>query len=386
MHAVGGHEVPARWSVGGRLALPAGALAISVVSLYVVSLNGPGPVQVSGMAIVALSATAALLLRRWWLLSASAAALGGGVAVAMTSGEYFSFWPAATALLVLSSADETRGTRRTAPVLACIAGALGAAVAGVLPEAKPAATLVPIGAATLLVLLIAPARKLVGALRDLDARSRELERQARANEARQRDLQRRSDLARELHDSLGHHVSAIVVQAEAGQVRNAETSLVAIADLGRQALTELDAVLFDLRDASEVNPPAPPRQPIDLNQIDSALASPLRAGGVQVDVEITTVTEDPDVVTAIYRIAQEALTNVMRHAGAGHVRVRVHDVDAHVLVEIEDDGVGLPDQLQRRNGLRGIRERAEQLGGRATFSSGQRVGTLVDVRLPRSAR
>ncbi|MDR6173392.1 signal transduction histidine kinase [Nocardioides zeae] len=384
MHAVGGHEVPARWSVGGRLALPAGALAISVVSLYVVSLNGPGPVQVSGMAIVALSATAALLLRRWWLLSASAAALGGGVAVAMTSGEYFSFWPAATALLVLSSADETRGTRRTAPVLACIAGALGAAVAGVFPEAK--ATLVPIGAATLLVLLIAPARKLVGALSDLDARSRELERQARANEARQRDLQRRSDLARELHDSLGHHVSAIVVQAEAGQVGEAQTSLVAIADLGRQALTELDAVLFDLRDASEVNPPGPPRQPIYLNQIDSALASPLRAGGVQVDVEITTVTEEPDVVTAIYRIAQEALTNVMRHAGARHVSVRVRDVDDHVLVEIEDDGVGLPDELQRRNGLRGIRERAEQLGGHATFSSGHRIGTLVDVRLPRSAR
>lgn len=244
------------------LVLPLVVVAVSTVSLVVVYLNGPGPLQVAGTALVAAAALAALLLRRSELLSSVVAAVGGGVAVSMTNGEYFSFWPAAAALLTLSAAVETRRRGRPTPVLAPAAGALGVVVAQLVPEPRPAAALLPVAAAAVLVLLLGPVRAVAGAVRELDTRARESERRARISDSRRRELQHRTDLAREIHDSLGHHVSAMVVQAEAGQVRDPESALAAIADLGRQALTELDAVLFDLRDSSESDTPEVPREPV----------------------------------------------------------------------------------------------------------------------------
>jgi signal transduction histidine kinase len=90
--------------------------------------------------------------------------------------------------------------------------------------------------------------------------------------------------------------------------------------------------------------------------------------------------------TAIYRITQEALTNVARHAGAGRVRLALSAVDGHLQLEVADDGVGLPRDLQLRNGARrglgliGIRERVRALGGTMALSSDQ--GARLQVRLP----
>lgn len=367
------------------LVAPLVVVAISTVSLVVVFLNEPGPLQVAGMAVVATAAGAGLLLRRSERLWSVVAAAGGGVAVAMTNGEYFSFWPAAAALLTLSAAVETRRRGRPTPLLAPAAGVLGVLLAQLVPEPRPTAALLPVAVAAALIVLLGPLRALTGAVRELDTRARESERRARISDSRRRELQHRTDLARELHDSLGHHVSAMVVQAEAGQVRDPENALVAIADLGRQALTELDAVLFDLRDSSETAAPAVPREPVDLRQVDSLLASPLRASGVEVRVAVTTSADAPDTLAAAYRIVQEALTNVMRHADARQVTVRIEDQDDDVVVEVEDDGVGLPDQLRPRNGLRGIVERAQGLGGDVSVERGPRRGTVVRVRIPRSA-
>lgn len=115
------------------------------------------------------------------------------------------------------------------------------------------------------------------------------------------------------------------------------------------------------------------------------LAAPLRASGVEVRVVMTTSADAPDILAAAYRIVQEALTNVLRHADARQVTVRIEDQDDHVVVEVEDDGVGLPEQPRPRNGLRGVCERAQGLGGDASVERGPRRGTVVRARIPRSA-
>ena len=121
-------------------------------------------------------------------------------------------------------------------------------------------------------------------------------------------------MARELHDVVGHHVTAMVVQAEAGQMADPEAALRNIGDLGRTALGELDALVVHLRDPdSPLVVSAPPR----LLDIDELLAVPLRGQGVTVDVRIEAeLGLDAVEVLTVYRIAQEALTNVTRHAHA----------------------------------------------------------------------
>ncbi len=91
----------------------------------------------------------------------------------------------------------------------------------------------------------------------------------------------------------------------------------------------------------------------------------------------------PPLDTAVFRIVQEALANVERHAQAGMVCVRVEAVNGHVLVVVEDDGRGFdPSESQRGFGIVGIRERAEQLAGTVSISSTSGGGTRVEARLP----
>jgi signal transduction histidine kinase len=120
------------------------------------------------------------------------------------------------------------------------------------------------------------------------------------------------------------------------------------------------------------------------------------AGRHGLDIDFQTVGLDglrmpPPVETALYRIVQEALTNIVRHAGAGRVSVLLEGRDSTVVAIVEDDGCGFEvDRLTRRSGsehwlgLHGMRERAELLGGTLTIESSPAAGTTVFVEVPLS--
>ena len=193
-------------------------------------------------------------------------------------------------------------------------------------------------------------------------------------------LEQRTNLARELHDVVGHHVTAMVVQAEAGQIAEPVVALQRIADAGRTALQELDALVVHLRDP---NAPSTVSAPPRLSDIDELLAVPLRQNGVEVTVEIDSEHGLDEISTlTLYRVAQEALTNVARHAGARSVWVEVQRLASQVRLRVSDDGIGPPATVERGTGLLGINERVTALNG--TFELARRPGggAMIDVLLP----
>lgn len=362
----------------GRTA-PYVALAVTLGSLYVVWLNQPGTPQVVGALVVLGCSVVAVALRRFRPALILLPAVAGGVAVAFTSREYFSFWPAACVLLVTAAVAESGRRSTSVPFVAATAAAAGLAVAAIGPDAEVA--MLPVAVAAVAVVMVRLAASWMARARELEMRAAEYQHRAEVSEAANLELERRTVLARELHDSLGHHVSAIVVRAEAGRVAHPNEALATIADLGREALDELEAVLFDLRapSAEAIGPTE-----VDLGRIDSKLARPLRQYGVNVHVDVSTEETDPARLSATYRIVQEALTNTLRHAAATAASVVIRDEGGDLVVLVQDDGVGLPAESPVGSGLSGIRERAMQFGGEAQIVTAQPRGTLVQVRIPRT--
>ncbi|MET9911845.1 histidine kinase [Streptomyces sp. NPDC006476] len=186
-----------------------------------------------------------------------------------------------------------------------------------------------------------------------------------ALEARTEQLLERNRIARELHDSIGHALTVAVVQAgaarAAGDPEFTGRALAAIEDTGRAALEDLERVLAVLREAERPVSSRP-----TLAEADRLLES-ARGSGAKVDADVSGPLESiPGPVSREgYRILQEALTNVLRHAGAVPVRVRVEVTDGMLALEVRNPlpaGVSGPG---RGSGLRGIRERAALLGGGA---------------------
>lgn len=194
-------------------------------------------------------------------------------------------------------------------------------------------------------------------------------------------LEQRTNLARELHDVVGHHVTAMVVQAEAGQLSaDPGAALRAIADSGRTALNELDTLVVHLRDPdAAIAVTAPPR----LSDIDELLAQPLRQQGVTVLVRLDPEAglDEMGVLTA-YRIVQETLTNIARHAKATAAWVELDRVGSHARLRVSDDGVGLPRTSTRGSGLLGIEERVRARGGSWELRHRPGGGTIVQADLP----
>ncbi|MGW0883305.1 sensor histidine kinase [Streptomyces sp. NPDC002671] len=186
-----------------------------------------------------------------------------------------------------------------------------------------------------------------------------------ALEERTEQLLERTRIARELHDSIGHALTVAVVQAgaarAAGDPAFTDRALEAIEETGRAALADLDRVLGVLRESDR---PASARPTLaDAGRLlDSA-----RASGATVDAEVTgPVAAVPGLVSREgYRILQEALTNVLRHAGAVPVRVRVSVAEGALALEVRNPLPAAIPGPGRGSGLRGVRERAELLGGSA---------------------
>ncbi|HEY8978934.1 MAG TPA: histidine kinase [Streptomyces sp.] len=187
-----------------------------------------------------------------------------------------------------------------------------------------------------------------------------------ALEDRTERLLERTRIARELHDSIGHALTVAVVQAGAAKVAGdpafTARALEAIEETGRAALEDLERVLGVLRESERPLGARP-----TLAEADRLLES-ARASGAVVDAEMSGPLErvPGPVSRESYRILQEALTNVLRHAGPVPVRVRV-GVEADVLrLEVRNPLTARIPGPGRGSGLRGIRERAALLGGRAS--------------------
>ncbi|MGX1675086.1 sensor histidine kinase [Streptomyces sp. NPDC055400] len=190
-----------------------------------------------------------------------------------------------------------------------------------------------------------------------------------ALEERTEQLLERNRIARELHDSIGHALTVAVVQAGAARAAAdpafTDRALGAIEETGRAALEDLERVLLVLRESGQ---PAS-RRPT-LTEADRLLDS-ARASGAEVDAKVLGAldTVPGPVSREGYRILQEALTNVLRHSGTVPIRVAVTVDDARLWLDVRNPlPVGAPVNGRGSgtgSGLRGIRERAALLGGRA---------------------
>jgi signal transduction histidine kinase len=212
-----------------------------------------------------------------------------------------------------------------------------------------------------------------------------LERERDVN-ARVAAAEERVRLARELHDVVGHSVSVMVVQAGAERLalgdERPETrdALLAIERTGREALAEMSRLLGILRRKDEALALAP--RP-SLAHIQDLIAT-VREAGVPVELRVEGDQEPlpQGVDVSAYRIMQEALTNVVKHAGTATATVVIRYGGRAVEVEVTDDGRGLDHPNGLGYGLAGMRERVELHGG--TFEAGRCLagGFAVRARLP----
>jgi signal transduction histidine kinase len=209
----------------------------------------------------------------------------------------------------------------------------------------------------------------------------------RDEEARRRASEERLRIARELHDVLAHNISLINVQAGVAlhlmdeQPEQARTALAAIREASKDALGELRSVLEVLRRSGEEPPRAP--QP-GLDELDD-LVSRAGAAGLEVRLEVHGQRRalPTDVDLAAFRIVQEAVTNVVRHAGDSTATVCVSYNDDDVTLQIDDTGRGgSPGPAPSGSGIAGMRERTAALGGRLEAGPRPGGGFRVRAQLP----
>jgi signal transduction histidine kinase len=197
--------------------------------------------------------------------------------------------------------------------------------------------------------------------------------------ARAEAVAERLRIARELHDVIGHSLSTIAVQAgvagHLGEAEEMSRTLASIEETSRSALRETRHLLGVLREDGDAElAPALGRADLD------ALVARARAAGLEVELRINGDVGGEMELT-VYRIVQESLTNVLKHAGARHVLVRIERQDDGLLVEVTDDGT----RGQARpygHGLTGLRERVHVFGGEFEAAARPVRGFRVMARLP----
>lgn len=212
-------------------------------------------------------------------------------------------------------------------------------------------------------------------------------------DARQRLAEERLRIAQELHDVLSHSLATISLQAGVGlhlletTPEQARDSLTTIRAVSTEALTQARVALDVIRQPGDQPPVTAAPSLADLE----ALAASVRSTGVQVDMHIDNDTKASSVVgEAAYRVVQESLTNVMRHAGPGaHASVSITHEGQLLVVEVSDNGRGgaaestdPPNSAATGHGLQGMRERVAALGGSLHAGPGPAGGYQVRAQLP----
>ncbi|MDN4596217.1 sensor histidine kinase [Leifsonia virtsii] len=366
----------ARWFavlVAALLQLPGLAIAAAGASHDPLAL---------ALALLAFAASFVLLAGRSYPgITVVATAVLCAPAIAVTTGPPFSAVPLAFAVV----GAVVRGARVWA--WGTLAGfAVAGPAAAYLLRGDAAAMIRPLIVALVLMLLIGVGE----ALRNRRERFREIARTVAARREAAAEAERLR-IARELHDVLAHSLSQISVQAGVGlhlfdtRPEKARESLEAIKATSGQALEEVRGVLGFLRgpDGYAARSPEP-----DLARIP-VLVDTYRSAGLEVDYDVELhSTPSAAAQLALYRIVQESLTNVGRHAQATTVRIHLVEEHGWLVLTVQDDGRGLPADMERREGGRGMlgmRERAELLGGRFDARTPEGGGLLIEARLPLAA-
>ena len=223
------------------------------------------------------------------------------------------------------------------------------------------------------------------------SRQRAIEEQRSQREAARRQAtEERLGIARELHDVVAHSLSLINVQAGVAlelmdhKPEQTRTALTAIKQTSKEALVDVQSVLDTLRRPDEEAPRAPAPSIANIG----LLVRRAEATGLAVEVEQAGQPSSlpANVDGAAYRIVQEALTNVVRHAGAATVSIRIYQEERDLVVVVEDDGDGGPGSpaTSGGSGVRGMRDRAAALGGQLTAGPKPGGGFQVRARLPLS--
>jgi len=215
----------------------------------------------------------------------------------------------------------------------------------------------------------------------------------RDEEARRRVDSERLRIARELHDVVAHTMATINVQAAAAAhvlvdpPPEAAEAIAAIRAASKEGLRELRTVLNVLRQADDQDPVQPTP---GLGQLDVLVGTVRRAG---LDTEVRVAEElpplPPAVEVAAYRIIQESLTNVLRHAGPARATVELAIRDGELCVQVSDTGIGAghqPAGAATGHGLIGMRERAASVGGMLRAGPGSHGGFEVRANLPLELR
>ena len=332
-------------SLAARRRFPGTVLGISVASGLAVAALGLSPIVLGPAILVAVYSVAAYG-DRWVSLAGLAAAEVGSVAVQLTPGRFQAPTVISTALVI--------------------------------------------GAAWLLGHFVGGRRSYTAQLEQ----AAELER-ARAEQARRAVAEERLRLARELHDVVAHSISVIAVQSGVGahvaktQPEEAAKALAAIEATSRAALTELRRLLGVLRQDDE---PEGSLAPVPgLADLEGLLAEVAKAGlAVRLQVEGTPSPLPAGVDLSAYRIVQEALTNVVKHAGPVRAQVTIRYRDQEIRVEVIDDGRGVAaptgdGRARVGHGLIGMRERVAVFGGDLETGPRPDGGFRVAARLPLAA-
>jgi len=359
------------------LAVPAVVLAVALAGTFGLQHHAP----VAGLGVLdwllLVAGPLALTARRFHPVAVLWIALA---ATLSPSGS-----PLANLSLVVAFFAAALSGQRRAAWAAVVAGYAGAV------WLEPLAFGRPVGSLTFALLLGAWLLVLVIAAEAVRLRR---ERLAAAGAARRIDEQRRASeerlqMARDLHDVIGHNISLISVQAAVGldlmdsDPDQARAALTAIRSVSREALGELRSMLATLRQAGEQPPTAPAPGLARLTELTELT----RAAGIPVRTEVTGTARPlpTGADLAAYRIVQESLTNVARHAGRATATVRLGYQPGGLSIEVLDDGPSAPGTRPgggTGSGIAGMTERATALGGQLTAGPRAAGGFAVTAWLP----
>jgi signal transduction histidine kinase len=382
-------EVSWRRRPGPRLAVlvaidAAVAIAVTLFNWAVLAGNrtdwpadSRSPDWVAYALIAVLDATIALRRVAW----KPALAIALAAATAYAARQYPPIFDVAVPLVVYIAATRL-DDRRSRLVLVVAVGISWLAATVAAGPTDPQAGLVVAG--TWLLGHYVRTRRLL--VRELEQRAVDLERE-REERAARAVAEERLRIARELHDVLAHTMSVVAVQAGTGRLVGRERpddalqALATIEATARSAMHEMRQMVAVLRTDGESAASISPTP--DLGDL-AALVAQVAESGVAIEARIEGEPRPlpPGIGLAAYRIIQEALTNVIKHAGPAHASVLIRYTDRDVLLEVRDDGRGPAVAANGGHGLVGMRERATVHGGELLAGPAPNGGFVVTARLP----
>lgn len=190
----------------------------------------------------------------------------------------------------------------------------------------------------------------------------------------------RKAIARELHDEIGQNITAIQIQAML-------VNRSATAPATRLAAEQIDSLSQRIHHTTrtllrQLRPPVLEEMALDkaLHHLADEFSFAEQGIGFQLDYRLPATPDDETLVFTLYRVAQELLNNISKHACASHIRLSLTQSQQTITLEVRDDGQGMPLQLTSGFGLRGIEERVRALGG--DWRLQRRNGTRITVNLP----